>query len=165
MQNEGKPWHFCVGVPDHTSPKPVGLIGRDVPSLSKPNTWSQMTWSFYLRSNVLILKNNPSGEWKSLLSFRLVKFLRVWFVLVGCSRGWVFFSWCLPAGGISLLCCIRDDVLNYCTCEFQEMRQQPSLLSQTARHCAPQQFLSMLGRVIFTGATQPWFHRQLYAAN
>jgi len=38
MQNEGKPWRFCIGVPDHTSSKPVGLISREVPSLSKPNT-------------------------------------------------------------------------------------------------------------------------------
>lgn len=82
----------------------MGLIDREVPSLSKPITWSQMTWSFYLRSSVLILRNNLSGEWKSLLSFWLVKFLCTWCftALEGRSRRVFFLSWCWPAGGISL---------------------------------------------------------------
>lgn len=102
MQNEGKPWHFCIGVPDHTSSKPVGLIGREVPSLSKPNMWSQMTWSFYLRSKCSDTKEQPFRRMEITSQF-LVSEVPVYAVLVFVGVfPEVFFSCFWPAGRISL---------------------------------------------------------------
>lgn len=60
----------------------------------------------------------------------------------GCFRG--FFS-CFGQGvEFHSLSYVRDDVLNYCSCEFQEIGQQLPFLSRTASQHAPQQFLPML---------------------
>lgn len=70
-------------------------------------------------------------------------------VFGGCSRR-VFFKLVLTSGvEFHSLCCIKDDVLNDCTCEFQEIRQQPPFLSRAAWQHAPQQFLSCAATCYF----------------
>lgn len=170
MQDGGKSRHFCIGVPDHTSSKPVGLIGREVPSLSKPNNVKPNDLKFLLRVECSDTKEQPFRRMEITSQFQVSEvpvYVVCFSVFWGCSRG--FFSVGFDQQvEFHSVCCIRDDVLNYCTCEFQEVRQQPSFLSRTARQHTPQQFPSVLWHVTFTGAMEPKFSRpgvQLYAAS
>lgn len=101
---------------------------------------------FLLRVECSDTKEQPFRRMKITSQFQVSEipvYVICFSVFWRCSRG-VFSVGFDQRVEFHSVCCIRDDVLNYCTCKFQEIRQQPSFLSRTARQHTPRQFPSVL---------------------